>query len=74
MPSVIDTQSRLDSFNATIIKRTGEPLTERIAEQYFGLQAGSLTQQQLAEVGALLDPFLLALDPSGYMLEIQPQD
>ena len=74
MPSIPDTQSRLESFNANIIKRAGQPFTEEILQRYFGLPAGQSSQQLLEEVGALLDPFLLALDPSGYLLELQQQD
>ncbi|KAL9087359.1 MAG: hypothetical protein Q9165_006656 [Trypethelium subeluteriae] len=74
VPSVVDTQSRLDNFNATIVKRSGEPFTEDILQQYFGVQAGQVSQQQVAEFGDLFDSFLLALDPTGYLLEFQQQD
>ncbi|KAI9667442.1 MAG: hypothetical protein M1821_000258 [Bathelium mastoideum] len=74
VPSVVDTQARLEKFGAKIIKRAGEPFTEDIARHYFGLPASLSPQQILAEVGALLDPFLLAVDSSGYLLEIQQQD
>ena len=69
----MQTQSRLEDFNATIIKRAGEPFTEQILVQYFGIQAAQFTQQ-VAEIGELFESFLLVLDTSGYLLEFQPQN
>ncbi|KAF2231407.1 hypothetical protein EV356DRAFT_579223 [Viridothelium virens] len=74
VPSVTDTQSRLENFKATIVKRSGEPFTEEILQKYFGVQAGQVSQQQVAELGDIFTSLLLALDPTGYLLEFQQQD
>ncbi|KAL9091096.1 MAG: hypothetical protein Q9165_005023 [Trypethelium subeluteriae] len=74
VPSIEETQTRLDAYNANIIKRVGAPIDENAALYYFGLPKGQFAPPQLQEVGSLFDGFLLALDPSGYLLEFQQQD
>ncbi|KAI9688327.1 MAG: hypothetical protein M1820_010255 [Bogoriella megaspora] len=73
VPNANDTQTRLEAWGAKILKRLGEPFTKTAVSYYFGLPESQFSEQQYTSFRGLFLDFLLVLDPSGFLLEIQSQ-
>ena len=77
VPNILALQDRLESFNITILKRTGEaPDINDPSAGAFGITDPSTQDAADAMKGVLLSGFLdfvIVADPDGNLLEVQPQ-
>lgn len=77
VPDIQALQARLESFGVKILKRTGEaPDINDPSAQAFGITDPSSREAAEGLKGVLLSGFLdfvIAADPDGNLLEIQPQ-
>ncbi len=77
VPDILALQARLDLFGVKILKRTGDaPDINDPRSQAFGLTNPSSPEAAEGLKGVLLSGFLdfvVAADPDGNLLEIQPQ-
>ncbi|KAK5137544.1 hypothetical protein LTR08_008524 [Meristemomyces frigidus] len=64
--------ARLDTYNVNILKRVGEPVGLEAQSYFFGTD--QFTKAQSEAFAEILAPYLLVLDPNGFLLEFEQQD
>lgn len=76
VPDINATQARLEQYGARILKPANEPISvESSAAKAFGFASNTAAARKALKgvQGIGFDSFILAADPDGNMLEIQPQ-
>jgi lactoylglutathione lyase len=76
VPDINATQARLEQYGATILKGAGDVIDpESPAVKAFGFASATAAARRALKgiQGIGFDSFILATDPDGNMLEIQPQ-